>query len=109
MNRTQIYLDERQRKALKLIAATTDVSMSDLIRRAVDRLLLSDEFAGKDWASEMRIAVESIRESVPQLSDEALDELGSKRRRIAAEKAPARRVRNRHSVVETDEKHKVHT
>jgi len=84
--RTQIYLDERQRKALKLIAATTQLSMSDLIRRAIERYL-SEELASGNWASQMRLAVESIRESVPQLSNDELDELGAQRRRIAAEKA----------------------
>jgi len=83
--RTQIYLDERQRKALKLMAATSDSSMSDLIRRAVDRLL-SDEFAGRDWATEMRSAVESIRETGPDLADDELDALGEARRHIVAER-----------------------
>jgi len=70
--RTQIYLDESQRRALKLLAATSDSTMSDLVRRAVDRLL-SDEFAAKDWAAEMGAVVQRIRTSGPELSDDEID------------------------------------
>lgn len=66
--RTQIYLDEKQRRALKLLAASSDQSVSNLVRRAIDRLL-SDEFAGKNWAVEMDAAVELLRSSGTQISE----------------------------------------
>ncbi len=43
MKRTQIYLDEDQKRKLRLLAADRGGNVSDLVRRAVDRLL-SDEF-----------------------------------------------------------------
>jgi len=68
--RTQIYLDEKQRRALKMLAASTDQSVSDLVRRAVDRLL-SDEFVGKDWGTELSALVGRLRKTGPELSDVA--------------------------------------
>jgi Arc/MetJ-type ribon-helix-helix transcriptional regulator len=68
--RTQIYLDEKQRRALKMLAASTEQSLSDLVRRAVDRLL-SDEFVGKDWGTEMSAMVGHLRKGRPAVSDAA--------------------------------------
>ncbi len=53
MRRTQIYLDEDHKRALKILATTRDANVSDLIREAIERLL-RDEFAGADWRAEMR-------------------------------------------------------
>lgn len=39
MIRTQIYLSELQKKALERMSAAQGVSMAELIRRAIDRLL----------------------------------------------------------------------
>ena len=39
MLRTQIYLTERQRKALSALAKTSRKKQSELIREAVDRLI----------------------------------------------------------------------
>jgi len=58
--RTQIYLDDRQRRALKLLSASTDQSVSDLVRRAVDRLL-AGEFANKDWATQVDALAARVR------------------------------------------------
>lgn len=77
--RTQIYLDEKQRRALKILAASNDLTVSDLVRRAVDRLL-SGEFKSKDWASEMDAAVTRIRAAGPALSDSQIDAAISSRR-----------------------------
>jgi Arc/MetJ-type ribon-helix-helix transcriptional regulator len=77
--RTQIYLEERQRRALKLLAASTDSSLSDLVRRAVDRLLES-EFDGKDWTAEMTEVVDRIRSGGSQRSDNEVDAAVSARR-----------------------------
>jgi hypothetical protein len=78
--RTQIYLDEKQRRALKLLAASSDRSVSDLVRHAIDRLL-NDEFAGKNWADEMDAAVERLRSSGPELSEAAVIAAVEKRRK----------------------------
>ncbi len=42
MNRTQIYLDEDQKKALRLLATARDRTVSDIVREAVDRLLAGE-------------------------------------------------------------------
>jgi Arc/MetJ-type ribon-helix-helix transcriptional regulator len=68
--RTQVYLDEKQRRALKMLSASTDQSVSDLVRRAIDRLL-SDEFVGKDWGTEMSALVGRLRKDGPELSEAA--------------------------------------
>ena len=70
--RTQVYLGEEQRRALKLLAASSDSTVSDLVRRAVDRLL-AGEFAGKDWATEMDAVVGRLRSAGPEHSDEEVD------------------------------------
>lgn len=48
MRRTQIYLDEEQKRALRAIAADRDLNVSDLVRKAIDRLL-RDELDLADW------------------------------------------------------------
>jgi len=52
MTRTQIYLDDDQRAALRLLAAGRDSTVSDLVRMAVDRLL-AGELEGTDLASQL--------------------------------------------------------
>lgn len=47
MVRTQIQLNEEQARALKEMAAKKGVSMAELIRRAVERILEEDEEAEK--------------------------------------------------------------
>ena len=47
---SRVCLSEEQRRALKLLSAASDQSVSDLVRRAVDRLL-SDELASDDWGA----------------------------------------------------------
>lgn len=72
MVRTQIYLDDNQRLALKMLAASKDQNVSDIVRRAIDRLL-ADEFTGKDWATEMESVVERLRAAGPELSDDEIN------------------------------------
>ncbi len=52
MTRTQIYLDDDQKAALRLLAAGSDSTVSDLVRRAVDRLL-AGELKGADLAGQL--------------------------------------------------------
>jgi Arc/MetJ-type ribon-helix-helix transcriptional regulator len=63
--RTQIYLSDQQRRALKLLSAASDQSVSDLVRRAVDRLL-SDELASDDWGARLDALAERVRSRVPE-------------------------------------------
>jgi Arc/MetJ-type ribon-helix-helix transcriptional regulator len=52
MHRTNIYLDPDQRAALRHLTAASGETMSDVVRRAIDRLL-ADEFAGQDWSGRL--------------------------------------------------------
>jgi len=63
--RTQIYLSDQQRRALKLLSAARDQSVSDLVRRAVDRLL-SDELASDDWGARLDALAERVRARLPE-------------------------------------------
>jgi Arc/MetJ-type ribon-helix-helix transcriptional regulator len=51
-----------------MLAASTDQSVSDLIRRAVDRLL-SEEFVGRNWGTEMSALVGHLRNAGPEVSE----------------------------------------
>lgn len=82
--RTQIYLEDDQRRALKFLATSNDSTVSVLVRRAIDRLL-SEEFAGKDWATEMRAVTTRLRAAGPEHSDEEIESaIGARRRRQRA-------------------------
>lgn len=63
--RTQIYLSDRQRRALKLLSAASDQSVSDIVRRAVDRLL-SDELASEDWGAQLDALADRVRGRAPE-------------------------------------------
>jgi hypothetical protein len=58
--RLQIHLDQDRHKALRLLAAASDASVSDLVRQAID-LLLRSEFARKDWSGEMRAVLQRLQ------------------------------------------------
>ena len=47
MVRTQIQLSEEQARALKRLAAERHVSMAELVRQGVERILAEDELAEK--------------------------------------------------------------
>ncbi len=72
--RTQIYLDDTQREALKLLAASRSSTVSELIRRAVNRLL-EEELSRDDLVSQMDGVVERLRASraAAPLSDVEVD------------------------------------
>lgn len=68
MVRTQIQLTERQTRRLKALAKEQGVSMAELIRRSVDKLLESPEIV--DWEESKRRALSIIGlvSDVPDLS-----------------------------------------
>jgi Ribbon-helix-helix protein, copG family len=65
--RLQIHLDPDRHKALRLLAAASDASVSDLIRQAID-LLLRSEFARKDWSGEMRTVLQRLQADEPVIA-----------------------------------------
>jgi len=69
MVRTQIQLTERQTQRLKALAKERGVSMAELIRQSVDKLLESSEIV--DWEERKRRALSIVglfRSDVPDLS-----------------------------------------
>jgi hypothetical protein len=66
MTRTQIYLTEDQKRALRHMAAERDSNVSDLIREAVDRLLASE---GVDWGARFDAFRQGI-EAGPEFTEE---------------------------------------
>lgn len=63
MERTQIYLDEEQKRKLRLIAADEGGNVSDLIRSAIDRLL-DDRFPTVDRLTKYHEVRKRIVESL---------------------------------------------
>lgn len=65
MQRTNIYLDEDQLRALKHLAVEEQQSVALLVRRAVDEFL-SRQFAERtDWGDRFDALVQRIRSRVP--------------------------------------------
>jgi predicted DNA-binding protein len=52
MKRTQIYLQESQRKELDKLAAKTGKGLAELIREAVDRYIVENKLADTDYITE---------------------------------------------------------
>ncbi len=74
MHRTNIYLEDVQQDALRQLAASRHESMSDLIRRAVDRLL-AEEFVGQDLGKRMDDLAERVRSRYSTPTDDEIDAL----------------------------------
>lgn len=60
MERTNIYLDDGQLRALRHLAAEEDVSVADLVRRAVDLYVLP-RLSDRDWQIQFDGLVAKIR------------------------------------------------
>jgi post-segregation antitoxin (ccd killing protein) len=67
MVRTQIQLTERQTERLKALAKERGVSMAELIRQSVDKLLDSQETV--DWEERKRRAIAAAGKYRSGLSD----------------------------------------
>lgn len=89
MRRTQIYLDEDQKRALRAIAADKDVNVSDLVRRAIDKLL-ADEIPRGDWGSRFDALLKRVEGELAR--DPTDDEVEAAFRQARAEMREARRV-----------------
>lgn len=66
MKRTNIYLDERQTKALDMLASVQGVSRAEIVRSLIDRAL-----NGPDEA--MAAGLAAIRDSFGELQDVEFD------------------------------------
>jgi hypothetical protein len=68
MVRTQIQLTERQARSLKAIADARGVSMAELIRQSVDKLLESQQEVDPEERKRCALAIIGIVSDVPDLS-----------------------------------------
>ena len=66
LQRTNIYLDEEQIRALKYLAVEEDKSLADLVREAVDRLLAERGAARTDWPARLDALLQRMRQRLPQ-------------------------------------------
>jgi len=84
MTRTQIYLDEDQKAALRLLAAGRDSTVSDIVRETVDRLL-QGELQNEDFASHLAAVQSRLQARLGEQSEKditgALKRARSARRR----------------------------
>lgn len=65
MQRTNIYLDEEQLRALKHLAVEEQQSVALLVRRAVDEFLARQFGERTDWGDRFDALVQRIRSRVP--------------------------------------------
>ena len=78
MERTQIYLTEKERKTLKAMAARLGRSQSALIREAVDRYIERHEQGNRSGLLRHAKGMWAKRENMPDFEDvrRELDRLG---------------------------------
>ena len=65
MVRTQIYLTDEEKKGLETAAQTRGVSQSDLIRRAIDALLVRDRGADRRTVLDEIAGIWADRRNIP--------------------------------------------
>ena len=80
MERTQIYLDADQKAALRALAADRGQNVSDIIRQAIDRMIVSD-LAKVDLNARLAAVQSRLRERIGDVTEEQID--------VAAERARA--------------------
>ena len=88
MTRTQIYLDDDQKAALRLLAIDRDSTVSDIVREAVDRLL-AGELHGADWASRLSAVQTRLQARLADRSDEEVGEALKRARAARRRRTPA--------------------
>lgn len=88
LRRTNIYLEDVQQDALRQLAASHRESMSDIIRRAIDRLL-AEEFKSQDIGTRMDALAERVRARYAAPTDDEIDALVERGRRRKRRRASA--------------------
>ena len=70
MVRTQVQLTEKQSRALRRIAACEGVSMAEVIRRALDKVVEAESLPDREELKRRAIAAAgSVRSSIPDLAE----------------------------------------
>ena len=68
MKRANFYVDEGRLKALKHLAVSEESSVAELVREAIDLLLVTrvDRLEREDWRERLRAIVEEVHTGVPK-------------------------------------------
>jgi len=66
VQRTNVYLDEDQIRGLKHLAAEQGLSLAELVRQAVDRLLAGQGELDPSWQERLDRLVARVRSRLPQ-------------------------------------------
>lgn len=92
MQRTNIYLDEDQLRALKHLAVEEQQSVALLVRRAVDEFLARQFAEQADWGDRFDALVERIRSRVPsRVTPEEIEaDIGAAREEVRQARRSAR-------------------
>ena len=72
---TRVRLDDAQRSALRELIASSSETMSDVVRRAIDRVL-ADELVEHDWDAHvdaLLARVDARKADKPEPSDDDID------------------------------------
>ena len=93
MQRTNIYLDEDQIRALKHLAAEEKQSVADLVRRAVDTYLAKRLTDDAEWRQSLDQLIERVRSRIP--ADATAEEIESDITAAREEVRQAHRARRR--------------
>jgi Arc/MetJ-type ribon-helix-helix transcriptional regulator len=89
MERTQIYLDEDQKAALRALAADRGQNVSDVIRQAIDRYLRED-FGSTDLPTRLASIQARILAQIGDVSDQEIDAAAKRARARVRRKHPTR-------------------
>lgn len=65
MQRTNIYLDDEQLRALKHLAVEEHQSMADIVRKAVDEYLAKHLVEDTAWQERLNTLIERVRSRLP--------------------------------------------
>jgi len=83
MHRTNIYLNDDQRDALRQLTAASGETMSDVVRRAIDRLF-ADEFVGQDWGARIGTLLARVDARSAGKPEPTADEIEATVKRVRA-------------------------
>jgi len=69
MVRTQVYLTEKEKSSLESTAISQGISQSDLIRRAIDEMLIKTSVVNKGAILDEIAGIWSDRKDIPEIRE----------------------------------------